>query len=214
LERLYLDGNPITRAKIYSLNSALPNCIIYFDPIASPTPRPNNALFPTTETTSTPVPAATSSPIPSATPDLPSEYVEIKGERYDAHIEVLKLYGKRLEDTDLSEFHYFTSAYSIDLENNLIADLSVSQISELNNLSSLILSKNKIIDIKPLSKLNSLDFLFLNKNQIIDISPLSNLNNLDSLFLNENQISDISPLINLQNLTILSMDGNPITQAN
>ncbi|EJS6044754.1 InlB B-repeat-containing protein, partial [Listeria monocytogenes] len=97
----------------------------------------------------------------------------------------------------------------IQFNSNQISNLS--PLSNLTNLSVLILSDNKISDLSPLSGLTNLKKLQLSENQLSDLTPLSGLTNLTFLDMNKNKISDISPLANLTNLTNLYMSNNQIT---
>ncbi|WP_411681067.1 leucine-rich repeat domain-containing protein [Clostridium thailandense] len=78
-------------------------------------------------------------------------------------------------------------------------------MSELNNLQTLSLLENQIININPLKKLNNLKKLSLDLNQISDVSALSELTNLKSLSLANNKINDISALKKFANLKVLSL---------
>ena len=61
-------------------------------------------------------------------------------------------------------------------------------------ITTLLLSANKITDICPLANLTQLTTLTLDDNNITDISPLVNLTNLVRLELQINQIADHSPV--------------------
>ena len=80
----------------------------------------------------------------------------------------------------------------------------ISPISELKNLKSLVLSSNKIKDLTPLTGLTKLIRLSIDDNNITDISPLSNLTNLRALYLSWNQISNIDALSNLKEIGDIS----------
>jgi len=97
----------------------------------------------------------------------------------------------------------------LNLVNNQISD--ITPLSELTNLSRLVLSHNQIIDTTPLAKLKNLESLSLSFNEINDISPLSELTNLSSLDLSYNQISDITPLSELTELKTLHFENNQIS---
>ena len=83
-------------------------------------------------------------------------------------------------------------------------------LSELKNLRTLYLSRNKIEDIKPLEHLTELNELDLGYNQIDNIEPLESLEELKYLSLDKNKISDINPLENLTNLNSLFLRKNSI----
>jgi len=97
----------------------------------------------------------------------------------------------------------------LGLVGNQITD--ISPLSELTNLSWLLMSNNQVADVSPLSGLTNLVRLDLGRNQITDVSPLSSLTNLTGLYLNNNQITDISPLSSLTNLDSLNLGFNQVT---
>ena len=91
----------------------------------------------------------------------------------------------------------------------------ISAISNLINLTVLVLPNNSISDLTPLTGLTKLEYLDLSNNHISDISPLVRLTNLKTLFLSNNNISDLSPLAGLTNLNFLDLsnfilEGNDI----
>ncbi len=100
------------------------------------------------------------------------------------------------------------SLTSLDASNNRIADLT--DLMAAVNLVSLDLNDNQISDLSALSGLTSLQSLFLDNNQISDIS-LSGLTSLTNLYLRNNQISDISALSGLTSLKNLWLSDNQIS---
>lgn len=95
------------------------------------------------------------------------------------------------------------------LAKNNISD--VSALAGLTQLDQLDLLWNNISDISALAGLTHLTWLRLADNAISDISPLAELTRLTDLSLNDNSISDISPLSGLTQLTRLRLDRNPIS---
>ena len=89
--------------------------------------------------------------------------------------------------------------------------VNLTGLEYAKNLDSIILSNNQISDVSPLQNLTSLMFLHLFHNQISDISPLQNLTSLKNLNLEDNQISDVSPLQNLTSLMLLGLRTNQIS---
>ncbi len=116
--------------------------------------------------------------------------------------------GKGMRIENLKGLEACTSLAALDLEDNLIADLT--PLGGLKNLQTLTLAKNKINDLRPLAELTKLQYLQLEHNQLADISPLSKLVNLNSLYLSDNQIEDTSPLSDLKKLWSLYLGGNKI----
>lgn len=131
----------------------------------------------------------------------------------------------------IAGIEYCLNLEEIYFESTLITDLT--PLSELSNLTFLMIWGNSIRDIAPLSKLTqlknlmlvdgfireishlntlvNLEELWLSTNMITDISPVSGLSKLKVLYLTRNQISDISPLSQLTGLEELSLDSNIIS---
>lgn len=124
--------------------------------------------------------------------------------------DVVELNLENSSISNIEELKYFTALESLELNENLIED--VSSLSLLKNLSVLELKNNKINvnTITGLANIEDLD-LDLSGNNITDISAIRNLINLYSLDLSENSITDINPLSNLTNLGSLNLIGNNIT---
>ena len=83
----------------------------------------------------------------------------------------------------------------------------ISGLSELTQLTTLVLKDNAIKDVSPLAGLAGLEALYLSKNDISDVSPLEELTNLKKLDLRSNRISDFSPLEGVS--AIVWSEGNP-----
>lgn len=86
------------------------------------------------------------------------------------------------------------------------------EVNELEHITTLDLSGNKITEIKNLDKLKNLDILRLNDNKISRIENLGNLTNLELLFLNKNEITEIKSLESLEQLKFLQLEENRITE--
>ena len=96
-------------------------------------------------------------------------------------------------------------------KNNPFSDLS--PLSELENLTQLILWGQQITDLNPLEKLVSLTKLDLGPNgldETTDLSILSNLVNLTELAIRHNDIVDLSFLQSLSMLDSLNLEQNEI----
>lgn len=98
---------------------------------------------------------------------------------------------------------------TLDLSFNKITDASI--LGELPNITTLDLSENRLNDIGFIQRLTNLTHLSLNKNKISNIRSLGGLENLMSLSLNDNRISEINILSSLTNLNILSLNENKIS---
>ncbi len=98
--------------------------------------------------------------------------------------------------------------------------IDISALSELKNLTSLVMSKNPISDISALSGLKKLTVLIIGNTQISDINPLKDMIHLNYLNINRTQVNDLSPLNGLTNLTTLficfnqNMDLTPLNKVN
>lgn len=68
-----------------------------------------------------------------------------------------------------------------------------------------------IVDLSPLSELNNLTRLDISRNKITDLSPIANLTNLTSLEVVENYITDLSPLASMSKMVYFSMVNQKIT---
>ena len=132
--------------------------------------------------------------------------VEIAGIEYRIDkTKTLDLSNKNLKDTDISSLSELKNLTMLLLDNNQISDIST--LTELKNLTDLYLNNNQISDISALTELKNLTKLVLYNNQISDISALAELKNLIELHVRSNQISDISALSELKNLTYLNLFG-------
>ena len=107
----------------------------------------------------------------------------------------------------------FPSYYLEDIDE---FELSSSHINDLEGVQFCIhaktidLSENLIADLSPLIGLERLEELNLDDNRVCDIDALGNLINLKSVILSNNRIEDISPLLELDNLEYVDLTGNPI----
>lgn len=88
---------------------------------------------------------------------------------------------------------------SLDLDYRQITNISA--LSELTNLTGLLLIGNTILDITALAKLENLNFLQLDYNKISDITALAELKNLEYVFLRSNPIEDYSPVDHVAHVT-------------
>lgn len=94
------------------------------------------------------------------------------------------------------------------LLSNAIEDISA--LSNLNQLSYVILDQNRIVDVSPISSTKSLRKLFIRSNLISDISALGGLTQLLELYANNNEIVDVSPISNIIGLQKLDLRNNRI----
>ena len=80
---------------------------------------------------------------------------------------------------------------------------------DLEKVTSLGLSQNKLTDVKGLEKLTQLTKLYLNNNQLTDVKGLEELTQLKYLSLWNNQLSDLIGLEKLIALEELNIEYNP-----
>ena len=90
---------------------------------------------------------------------------------------------------------------------------NIRYLSALNNLEVLKADLIGISDISGLSELDSLTTIILSNNQIENISPITTLNNLKELWLNDNQIKDISGLENVGVSNYLDIANNYLVKS-
>lgn len=106
---------------------------------------------------------------------------------------------------------YPVSTTGIVLDNMVLGNSVLAQLSQLYALNNLSAAGNGITDIGAISSLGGLTTLNLSYNAIIDLTPLAALANLRTLYLDGNPVTDFTPLYSLQNLTTLSIKDVAIT---
>jgi internalin A len=87
-------------------------------------------------------------------------------------------------------------------------------------LDSLILSNNKVSELKPIAGLTRLTLLYLNGNDVLDIAPLAGMYRLSRLNLSDNmrlgvsegsdKLQDIAPLSKLTQLMTVDLSNNSV----
>lgn len=87
---------------------------------------------------------------------------------------------------------------------------NIEGIGHCANITSLNLSGNRIIDLRPLSDLANLESLFISENQISDIESLGSLTGLRELDISFNDIEKADVLLGLENLKYVNVVGNRI----
>jgi hypothetical protein len=162
------------------------------------------------------------------------EFITIKGEQYSTSLTDLgnidnSLQDMELTDADIEPLKYMTNLTDLDLQYNIISDVSplagltkltylgltgnwgisdISALSGLKSLKSLGLSSTGVTDISALAELTSLEGLSLGGTGISDISALAGLINLERLVLFMSNIDDISALSELTKLEYIWLNGN------
>lgn len=106
---------------------------------------------------------------------------------------------------------YPITTAGIVLDNMLLGNGVLTELSQLYALNNLSAAGNGITDIGAIRSLGGLTTLNLSGNAITDLSPLAALGNLRTLYLDGNPVTDLSPLCSLPNLTTLSIKGMEIT---
>ena len=115
----------------------------------------------------------------------------------------------------LSPLSDLTNLTKLVLSNNSISDLS-SSLPDLTSLTNLDLSINAIKDLSPLSGLTDLTRLDLSQNKIRNVSALTGLTELREVYLSVNFISDLTPLFanaGLGNGDLVDVKSNPLDDA-
>ena len=143
---------------------------------------------------------------------------DLTGLEHAHHLRYLDLAGEYIAGeglvnsnagSDVSPLAGLTQLTTLLLSNNRIVD--VSPLAELTQLTQLYLDSNSITDVAPLAELTKLRWLSLASNGITDVSPLAELTKLSSLSLWNNSITDVSPLTELTQLSSLFLWSNSIT---
>ena len=122
----------------------------------------------------------------------------------------LTIRGCSLSATDLSIIGVLPN-----LENLVLTNCSLTNISGLSNASRLVsldLSNNAIKDLSPLSFMEKLANLNLSSNALTNLSPLSALGNLTSLDVSYNSLTSLAPLATCPRLSALAASNNQIKE--
>ena len=114
-----------------------------------------------------------------------------------------------LQIDDLTGLEYATQLKELMLTGNRIRN--IRPLAGLTQLVVLELQDNQIKDVSPLAKLTQLETLNLNNNEIRYVSLLGGLTQLKVLRLAGNNVRNVSTLTGLVNLETLEIAENPIT---
>lgn len=126
----------------------------------------------------------------------------------------LRIHSAGVTGVTVGAFSSFQNLLHLNLEQNLLTEISPSWLSRPHILTELILTGNKIevLNVSMLSGFNNLSRLSLSKNRIrsIDLNSFSFLTNLKELDLSDNRMTRVSPQVfRSLNLTRIRLDGNP-----
>jgi len=112
---------------------------------------------------------------------------------------------------DLSEL---TQLHWLSLEQNSLKDNHLEPISALTRLETLDIDDNLISDLSPISGLTLIERLDIDDNPLIDLSPLSSLQSLRNLDLNplHNGLTSLPPLRDLRVIKVISDDLGPLAR--
>lgn len=170
--------------------------------------------------------------LPALVPDTDTEitvnaYVEGKLLPYELTFTVVGLIHNEeadIKDTNfylrlLQEFDYNKDGWLSLREAKRVNEISapscqiesIKGIEFFENVTSIDLSANSIIDVSYLSNLNNLTYLNLNNNNIANINSLTYLDKLQTLYLEYNDITDITDLRYLVNISNLNVADNKIS---
>ncbi len=118
--------------------------------------------------------------------------------------------------THLQGMEYCTGVETLDLDNNLIDD--ISPLAGLTSLIDLELADNQISDISPLADKTSLMNLFLDSNRIDDLAAVENMSNLVFLRVEDNLVTDLAPVVACDGFNLptefsgfVYLTGNPLS---
>jgi Leucine-rich repeat (LRR) protein len=96
----------------------------------------------------------------------------------------------------------------LDLTGAGIFDLE--PIGDLNQLESLVLSRNNMVDLAPVAKLTKLKSLVIRGSRVKELNPIAGLGELRRVIVEDSRVEDLSPLRNLRKVGEVSIAGNPI----
>jgi len=77
--------------------------------------------------------------------------------------------------------------------------VSISDFSQLKNLTKLSLAGNQVADITPIFNLKKLTYLDLTANPVSDLTGIGEMSALETLFIDYTKITDLTPLNNCKN---------------
>jgi len=99
----------------------------------------------------------------------------------------------------------------LDLQAKGITD--ITPLARLTELETLMLSYNKIEELKALKGLVKLKRLHLGDNRVVDIRPLAGMKRMEWLYLEKNKIRDAKVLAEMKALKGIDLSGNLIPPA-
>jgi Leucine-rich repeat (LRR) protein len=145
-------------------------------------------------------------------------------------LKILNLRSNLIENFLEDDIVAFTNLVNLEISKNRITSLAglnclhnleyvyannnlIQKIPELNlnKLSYLSVSDNKIDEICDQTNLGNLKYFFANNNKISDVKSISEIKSIEELQLDGNEISDIRDFGKLTNLTHLCVERNKIT---
>lgn len=114
--------------------------------------------------------------------------------------------------SDLSPLMNLNSLKAAEFANNQIEDIS-PLVDRITTLQSINLSDNLIADLSPFiyAQYTEIHEIWLWNNKITDISPLLSLETIHNIGIGENNISNLSPLLDLTELKMLSIDETQLS---
>lgn len=133
--------------------------------------------------------------------------VDLAGLEYAINLEEIsfnKCMPKKIEALKCFEKLNFLSITNTNLTD-------ASGVSELNNLETLYLYSNQLVNVPKLDSLTKLETIVFRDNRITEIPSLNNLKNLQDVFFDNNQISSVPSFKELENLRYVNLTNNQIT---
>ena len=122
----------------------------------------------------------------------------------------LTVSGCELDDEDVKKFGTLIWLSELNLDGNLISDISF--LKNMSILKTFSIANNMVKDISILESLTNLRKLNLSNNLISDITSLASLTALRTLDLSYNLIESIAPLSVLTSVSELNLAGNTVKQ--
>ena len=125
----------------------------------------------------------------------------------------LNVTGNRLSNLP-STIKQLTSLQELDLSNNQFKQVNFGLLTDLKNLSRLLLFANQLTTLVPLPILPGLKNLGLSNNEITSIASdaFKNVPQIEIIQLDGNKLTQFDPALikDLKNLKVLNLQGNPL----
>lgn len=134
--------------------------------------------------------------------------VNLEGLQYATNLTSLDLQDNVI--TDVSRLHALTKLVYVTLWRNDVRT-GLGQLASLPNLVAIDLTQNPAVNVNELGTLTQLHSLTVDSAGLTDLTPLANLTELRVLLVRFNSITSVAPLASLTHLQQLHLYGNQIS---